>query len=189
VPDTIEATIRDAATIEVECEACGHQFSYEQVFLAKADVRQADPRADAVRAIKRLGDEMRSGFGKGDYSKLKWERCPNCGYTQSWMVKRARISQGLRIFLVPEIVLFFGSLIAAIVIPDPNVGGELLKYALIGVVVLPIVAVISMIVAFHPNKGRRADRFNPPNITFDAEKATRLEYLSVGNMPGDLPKV
>lgn len=189
MPDTIEATIRDAATIEVECEACGHQFSYDQVFLAKADVRQADPRPDAVRAMKALAERMRDGFGKDDYSKLRWVRCPNCGYTQSWMVKRARISQGLKLFLVPELLLFFGSLVAAILIPDPEVGGQVLKYALIGVVALPIIGAIAMVVAFNPNHGRAVNRFNRPNITFEVEKVTRAEYLYVGNRPGELTDI
>jgi len=187
VGDTTEATVRDAATIDVECEACGHHFSYEQIFLAKAEVRYADPRADAVRAVKRLADELRSGFGKGDYSRLSWKRCPNCGYTQSWMTKRARISQGTRLFLPPTLLLFFGGLAAAILIPDTAVGGEVLKYALLGVVVLPIIGVLSMILAFQPNRGRDAvAKVNKPNITFEVEKASAQEYMTVANMPGDI---
>ena len=185
--DTTEATVRDAATIDVECEACGHQFSYEQIFLAKAEVRYADPRADAIRTVKRLGEELRSGFGKNDFGRLSWKRCPNCGYTQSWMTKRARISQGLRLFLPPTLLLFFGGLAAAILIPDPAVGGQVLKYSLFGALAMPIIGVVSMILAFQPNRGRgEVSKFNKPNITFEVEKASAQEYMTVANMPGDI---
>ena len=189
MPDRVEATVRDAATIDVECEACGHKFSYDQIFLLRAEVRQAAPREDAVKEVRKLGEQMRDGFGRNDYSRLSWKRCTNCGYTQSWMTKRARISQGLRLFLIPEILLFFGSFIAAIFIPNPEVGGEVLKYGLIGAAVLPIVAAISMMLAYRPNRGRNVARFNRPNITFDVEKAHVPEYINVGNMPGGPPKV
>ncbi|NLD72255.1 MAG: hypothetical protein GX649_06005 [Chloroflexi bacterium] len=186
--DTTEATVRDAATIDVECEACGHQFSYEQIFLAKAEVRYADPRADAIRTVKRLGEELRSGFGKNDFGRLSWKRCPNCGYTQSWMTKRARISQGLRLFLPPTLLLFFGGLAAAILIPDPAVGGQVLKYSLFGALAMPIIGVVSMILAFQPNRGRgEVSKFNKPNITFEVEKASAQgQQMQVQNMPGDI---
>ena len=184
--DTTEATVRDAATIDVECEACGHHFSSSRSFSPRPRAL-CRPRADAVRAVKRLADELRSGFGKGDYSRLSWKRCPNCGYTQSWMTKRARISQGTRLFLPPTLLLFFGGLAAAILIPDTAVGGEVLKYALLGVVVLPIIGVLSMILAFQPNRGRDAvAKVNKPNITFEVEKASAQEYMTVANMPGDI---
>jgi len=188
VGDTTEATVRDAATIDVECEACGHQFSYEQIFLAKAEVRYADPRADAIRTVKRLGEELRSGFGKNDFGRLSWKRCPNCGYTQSWMTKRARISQGLRLFLPPTLLLFFGGLAAAILIPDPAVGGQVLKYSLFGALAMPIIGVVSMILAFQPNRGRgEVSKFNKPNITFEVEKASAQgQQMQVQNMPGDI---
>lgn len=186
--DTTEATVRDAATIDVECEACGHHFSYEQIFLAKAEVRYADPRADAIRTVKRLGEELRSGFGKNDFGRLSWKRCPNCGYTQSWMTKRARISQGLRLFLPPTLLLFFGGLAAAILIPDPAVGGQVLKYSLFGALAMPIIGVVSMILAFQPNRGRgEVSKFNKPNITFEVEKASAQgQQMQVQNMPGDI---
>ncbi len=184
--DTTEATVRDAATIDVDCESCGQHFTYEQVFLVKAEVRYADPRADAVRVVKKLADQMRDGFGKNDYSKLSWKRCPHCGYTQSWMIKRARISQGLKLFLPPAIVILVGSLAAAILIPDAHLGGEILKYALIAVAAIPVIAVIAMSLAFHPNRGRvSVDKVGRPNITFAVEKAGK-EGIQVGNMPGDL---
>jgi len=189
VSDTVEATIRDTATIEVECESCGHKFSYEQVFLAKAEVHRANPQADGIRAIKQLGEQLRSGFGKGNYSKLNWKRCPNCRYTQSWMIKKARITQGMRLFLPPAVILFFGSLVAVIIIPDPRIGGQVLKYSLMAVAILPIVAVISMSLVFRPNRGRTASRVNRPGIVFGSESLSREEYLHVGNMPGDLPRI
>ena len=188
--DTTEATVRDSATIDVDCEACGHHFSYEQIFLIKAEVRYADPRTDAIRTVKKLAEQMRDGYGKNDYGKIKWQRCPSCSYTQSWMVKRARTSQGLKLFLPPAAILLFGSLATAILIPDPEVGGQILRYALMVLAVLPIVAIVSMVLAFNPNRGReRSDRVGKPNITFDVERASSQEYMTVGNMPGDLRKV
>ena len=187
--DTTEATVRDAATIEVDCEACGHHFSFEQVFLIKAEVRYADPRADAIRTVKKLAEQMRDGHGEGDYSQIKWQRCPNCGYTQSWMTKRARITQGLKLFLPPEAIILFGSLVSAILIPNPEVGGQILKYALMALAVIPIVGVVSMLLAFNPNRGReQTGKVGKPNITFEVEKASSQEYMTVGNMPGDLRK-
>ncbi len=187
--DTVEATIRDTATIEVECESCGHEFSYEQVFLAKADVHRANPQLDGMRAIRNLGDQLRSGFGKGDYSKISWHRCPNCGYTQSWMLKRARITHWTRIVLPIVVVLVFGSVIAAIIIPNPILGGELLKYSLLAAVVVPVVSFIITTLVFRPNRGRGVGETKVPNITFAAEAHAREDYLRVGNMPGDMPQV
>jgi len=189
VADKTEATLRDAAIIDVDCEACGQHFSYEQIFLFKAEVGYSDPRGDAVKIIKKIAQQMRDGFGKNDYSKIKWQRCPHCGYTQSWMIKRARISQGTRIFLPALIAVLLGSFVTAVVVPDAEIGGMILKYALITAAAIPVVAVAAMLLVFRPNRGRAAAAASgKPGITFAVERPAQQESITVGNMPGSLPR-
>jgi len=183
MPDVVEATVRDVGTIHVTCENCGHEFEYEQIFLGKTEVRRVDPRPDSIAALKTMAEQIRSGFGKGDYHRLEWHRCPQCKYTQSWMVKRARSSLTKRIFLPILIVVLVIGTIMAMFQSDVTAGGQILRIAFYiagGDVVLAFLFWL----LYKPTK-RNVERIIPPTLTFTSEDPDAMDEMIVGNLPDD----
>ncbi len=185
MPDIVEATIRDVGTIHVTCERCGHEYEYDQIFLGKTEVRRIDPRPDSIKALKVMAEQIRSGFGKGDYRRLEWHRCPECGFTQSWMAKRTRKSLTMRIFFPIILVALLAGSIMAMFQSDAMIGGQILRTAFY--VVGGALVAGSLFWLFYRPPRHGVERIIPPTLTFSSESPEALNEMIVGNLPDDRP--
>ena len=120
----VSASIDVKATRKVsyQCENCGGEFSYnytlkrggyQQDITGKhfhtqtATKLQGDAYIEAVDALKK---EITTMNEKKDYG---YEKCPGCGYTQSWM----QSSQISKTFITPFIIVTMVLVAAAFIVP------------------------------------------------------------------------
>jgi len=93
----------------VQCEFCGHRYSYEYMGTATSDVGFLESSQKAAGRASQAAMKDESG---------NFHRCPSCGRYQSWMIKNTRTSAAAKgctwgcvtAFLVPLalVVIVFG---------------------------------------------------------------------------------
>ena len=131
MPQQYEATARRDFHISVTCENCGHQYSYDHPYkisitggsrywaskIAQDDMQRA---INDYRYIVDTEEYSRWGWWhiSGRWSPiphfnrrtgLGWKTCPECNYTQSWMVHTKKASRASKIVILISllIVLFW----------------------------------------------------------------------------------
>ena len=94
---TVIAKSEAIRTVSYQCENCGGKFSYQDSYsetCSRRDSRIGSPVPASARgklskdasagAIDQMNSKIKSLDEKESYG---YEECPNCGYTQSWMLK------------------------------------------------------------------------------------------------------
>lgn len=90
------------AIFQVQCELCGHPFSFKQEFCGGGS-EWGDPESAEQKAQASVEEQL-GKLESGDYGSVEPQECPSCGYFQSWMLLKAKG----RKFLVP--LVCFGGL-------------------------------------------------------------------------------
>jgi len=113
MPKVYQTTAHFTVDVEAECENCGHKYTYSHHLSSKVETglkKEAIPKVNEQTAI--LLREYRNIIYSGNFNRKEWwlvklnfslsnstwlkidhrsglgfEKCPECGYTQSWMVK------------------------------------------------------------------------------------------------------
>jgi predicted RNA-binding Zn-ribbon protein involved in translation (DUF1610 family) len=104
-------------TIKYECENCGLDSSYRETYeetLSEGGQRATKAAAqelakDSLIKVQKHAQETaeiwrREGPEDFTYQHTN-EKCPNCGYTQSWMLEYLRHTQRLEIITFPILIL------------------------------------------------------------------------------------
>lgn len=114
-------TVKVDLTIKYECEHCGRDTSYTQTYdqsITESGVTSRKSKAEANQLSKELSSKThkfaqeiaeewkKEGPTSFEYH-IRYEACPNCGYTQSWMQKYLKQRRRSKYLKWPIVIISF----------------------------------------------------------------------------------
>jgi hypothetical protein len=161
-------TVQADMIVSCECENCGQTYSFKsrpvtyslQVNKHSSEINQEMKLKYVGNAYKGLELEKQKAINSKIYGSKK---CPNCGYTQSWMFMSPAYLLLCTILAIALIVLFFWLLFDGISRhePLPTIGWYCLPLSGVGIFFL-------MARALSVNKKfGKVERKNIPSISFE----------------------
>jgi hypothetical protein len=116
MPTYYDTQVSFTATFQVQCELCNHSFAYEE----RISCHSAENRPFGLGYLTRYSalekaDEIK--FDKimrlesGNYGDVQPRKCPNCGYLQSWMIRKAKENIKLPYLILSGLVFLAGTIL------------------------------------------------------------------------------
>jgi hypothetical protein len=148
--------------VDVECEACGHRFSFRHELIGSTRSVYGTRRDEAETRVAAHVERLRAGL----YADLPARPCPHCGALQSWMVESARRGAGER---------------AGCGVAFAGAGMGLAGLAIPGGPGLDLITVILVLIA-SLSVGALADRWirrvwRPATVPVNAPRPPEIRYL------------
>lgn len=117
----VSCTVEIELTTKYECENCGRVSSYRQTYDTSVNERGQTTRKSkaaaqkltrelsikAQKRAKEMGEDWKTEGPESFEYHITYEKCPHCGYSQSWMQKYLRGRQRSKYIKWPFFIVSF----------------------------------------------------------------------------------